>query len=137
MRKPAMDADDPGSLALEAAESDDDGSPTAPECSKNNQLTGGDAVGRRNADTAASQPAVTRQGKQGMYRRKVAPGALALKEAAQARYLADMRAHFDEVKHSLLLVHFSELSMSQSAGPQGLMIGNDMHAPELMPRCTV
>ena len=51
---------------------------------------------QRDADTAASRP--VQKGKAGSYRRKVAPGALALKEAAQARYLADMRAHFDEVR---------------------------------------
>ncbi len=52
----------------------------------------------RDADTATSRSAAARKGNAGSYRRKVAPGALALKEAAQARYLADMRAHFDEVR---------------------------------------
>ena len=53
---------------------------------------------RQEAGSAASRAAAPRQGKPGMYRRKVAPGAQALKEAAQARYIADMRAHFEEVK---------------------------------------
>ncbi len=55
---------------------------------------------QRDVDTAGSRPAAARKGKAGSYRRKVAPGALALKEAAQARYIADMRAHFDEVTGS-------------------------------------
>ena len=77
-----------------------DGSPAAVTQSDSAKLRLAPAAGRRKDDAAALHGA--QQGKLGIYRRKVAPGAQALKEAAHARYLADMRAHFDEVTSVLL-----------------------------------
>ena len=52
-----------------------------------------------------------RQGKVGMYRRKVAPGAQALQEAAHARYLADLRAHYEEVRAMHCFLDSSDAGM--------------------------
>ena len=73
------------------------------------------AARRRKEDAAMLRG--TRQGKLGMYRRKVAPGAQALKEAAHARYLADMRAHFDEV---MVLQRFVQVFSTWTASEQRL-----------------
>ena len=91
-------ADEAGSPASETAKSDIGTSPATTQRSENTVPLQRETAVQRDADTAASRPVPARKGKAGSYRRKVAPGAMALKEAAQARYIADMRAHFDEVR---------------------------------------